>query len=76
MCIQTHPCISHSSDLRDGVLLIQLLKNLSGKRVSTTSSEEPRDEEQERKNVRAAFGFMKTEGLNLVNIGKPFMVLF
>ena len=70
MCIQTHLCISYSSDLRDGVLLIQLLQRLSEKGVSTTYSENPQDEGQERENVKAAFKFMKTEGLQLVNIGE------
>ena len=70
MCIQTHLCISYSSDLKDGVLLIQLLQRLSEKGVSTTYSEDPQDERQERENVRAAFEFMKTEGLQLVNIGE------
>ena len=63
-------CLPYSSDLNDGILLIQLLKKLSGKAVSTAYNADPQNEWQEKENVKMVFEFMETEGLSLINVGK------
>ena len=59
----------YSYDLKDGLLLIQLLQQLTGKPV-VHYNQEPRNEWQEKENISQAFQFMQREGLDLVSIGE------
>lgn len=56
-------------DLNDGTLLINLLQVVSGKDFGSYS-EKPKDKFEKLANCKLSFDFMKSEGINLVGIGK------
>jgi hypothetical protein len=57
-------------DLRDGLLLIKLLENLSKKKVNGFKGQAPRTEAHKMVNLDLAFQFMKTESIKMVGVGE------
>jgi len=58
-----------TTDLQDGVILINLLEILSGEQMHCKWRKEPKMEIHKRENLKTAFEFMSKHGLRLTNIG-------
>jgi len=58
-----------SKDLKDGVLLINLLEIISGKSVPQRWNRHPKVPTQKYENTAIAVDFVKAEGIKLVNVG-------
>jgi len=58
-----------TTDLQDGVVLINLLEILSGEHMHCKWRKEPKMEIHKRENLKTAFEFMSKHGLRLTNIG-------
>ncbi len=56
-------------DLNDGVLLIRLLENLTGKKIKGFVKT-PKVNAQRLDNLDIAFAFMQSEGIKLIGIGR------
>lgn len=57
-------------DLKDGILLIKLLENLTKKKVARFTGQIPKTEAHKIVNLDLAFQFMKTENIKMIGVGK------
>lgn len=57
-------------DLKDGILLVKLLENLTKKRVAGFNGSTPKTEAHKRVNLDLAFQFMQTENIKMIGVGK------
>jgi hypothetical protein len=58
------------ADLRDGLLLMKLLENLTKKKVAGFTGKTPKTEAHKIVNLDLAFKFMKSENIKMVGVGK------
>ena len=63
-----------STDLSDGIILIKLLEILSGKSLGKYCKN-PRIPIQKKENLAIAFEFIRSEGIELLSIGKSYSVI-
>lgn len=57
-------------DLKDGMLLIKLLENLTKKKVKGFTGKIPKTEAHKIVNLDLAFQFMESEKIKMVGVGK------
>ena len=57
-------------DLKDGILLIKLLENLTKKKVAGFTGKTPKTEAHKIVNLDLAFKFMQAENIKMVGVGK------
>ena len=57
-------------DLRDGMLLIRLLENLTKKKVKGFTGKVPKTEAHKIVNLDLAFQFMESENIKMIGVGK------
>ena len=57
-------------DLKDGMLLLKLLENLTKKKVTGFSGKQPKTEAHKIVNLDLAFRFMAAENIKMVGIGE------
>lgn len=62
-------------DLKDGMLLIKLLENLTKKKVAGFNGTTPKTEPHKRVNLDLAFQFMQTENIKMIGVGKNGVVV-
>ena len=58
------------TDLRDGILLIRLLENLTKTKVKGFSGKDPKTEHHKRENLTFAFRFMRAESIKMIGVGE------
>ena len=59
-----------SNDLKDGILLIKLLENLTKKKVKGFTGKTPKTEAHKLVNLDLAFQFMQSEDIKMIGVGK------
>ena len=62
-------------DLKDGMLLIKLLENLTKKKVKGFTGKVPKTEAHKIVNLDLAFQFMESERIKLVGVGKVVAII-
>lgn len=63
-----------SIDLKDGILLIKLLENLTKKKVKNFMGKIPKTEAHKLENLALAFDFMQSQQIKLIGIGKIWLL--
>lgn len=59
-----------SVDLKDGILLVKLLENLTKKKVNGFSDKDPKTEAHKIVNLDLAFKFLEAEQIKMIGVGK------
>ena len=57
------------ADLKDGMLLIKLLENLTKKKVTGFTGKQPKTEAHKIVNLDLAFQFMHTQQIKIIGVG-------